>query len=249
MLNTSPQRRYEILKRPGVSPGRACYEVFELGYLPPSPKEKEERVLDWFFFKRYRIPRFHAIELEKKGNLKAHEQLIRAKDECWRLFHGHGRQLPRFKVSLIHSDLLELGLPHGILKLTADELAGCFDEVCPCGKSHNADALKKQRARVVKDVNKASELSSKYRSATPGRKRFAVYGSDGFIAKPYELRDGMRYVELTRMETGLEYVIYEDSDVDVFKEESFESFQQSLSRLAAMFFVPNYHDIFKMFFP
>jgi hypothetical protein len=248
VLTSSSQKRGELLERhSSVVPGMPCFQVIDIGYLPPSPREKIEQVFDWFFFKRNRIPRWFAMEREKEGDLEAHTQLVRAGDEFWLLLNGHG-PVPSFKVDATHSDLLELGLPHGLRNLTSEELADCFQELCPCGKFHNPDALKRQRGRVVKDVEAASRLAVTYRLRMPSHERFAVYGADGFIAKRYHLRDGRRYVEITRKGTGLEYVIYENG-ISGFKKKSRLSRLKAFSRLPAAFFVRDHDDIFRMFFP
>jgi hypothetical protein len=216
------------------------------GYKPPSPEEKLEQVLDWFFFKRNRTPRWLAIEQEKEGDLRAHKQLARAQDEFWRLLNGHG-PVPPFKVDQPHTDLLELGLHLGLKVLTAEELAACFDEVCSCGMTHNADALKKQRARVLKDLERSLSQSLQYASRRPARERFVVYGAEGFIAKGYAPRDGSRYVEISRLGRGLEYLVEEDT-VEGYSPEAEFGFPEVLRRLPAAFFVSDVQQLFQMFF-
>lgn len=242
VLDVSSEKRAELLERfSDIAPAMPCFQVIDIGYLPPSPAEKVERVFDWFFFRRNRSPRWLAMEREKEGDLEAHSQLVRARDEFWLLQNGHG-PVPSFKVDATHSDLLELGLHHGLSKLTAEELADCFQELCPCGNLHNPDALKKQRGRVVKDIEAASRLGVMYRLRMPARERFAVYGADGFIAKRYHLRDGQRYVEITRKGIGLESVI-DANGFTGFKNET------NVFRLPAAFFVQSPDEIFRMFFP
>jgi hypothetical protein len=91
VLNLSSKKRQELLtNHPSTSPGTPWRQVTATGYKPPSAQEKLEQVLDWFFFKRNRTPRWLASEKEKEGDLRAHEQLVRAQDEFWRLLNGHG---------------------------------------------------------------------------------------------------------------------------------------------------------------
>jgi hypothetical protein len=248
VLNLSLQKRQELLtNHPGNSPGTPWQQVTATGYKPPSPQEKLEQVLDWFFFKRNRTPRWLAIEKEKEGDLRAHDQLVRAQDEFWRLLNGHG-PVPPFKVDLAHTDLLELGLHLGLKLLSAEELAACFDEVCPCGKTHNADALKKQRARVLKDLERSLSQSLRYALRRPAWERFAVYGAEGFIAKGYRPRDGSRYVEISRIGKGLEYIVEEDTVEGCSPEAEF-GFPEVLRRVPAAFFVTTTEEVFEMFFP
>jgi hypothetical protein len=116
------------------------------------------------------------LEKEKEGDLRAHKQLVRAEDEFWRLLKGHA-PVPPFKVDRPHTDLLELGLHLGLRVLSAEELPACFDEVCPCGTTHSADALKKQRARVLKDFETTLSQSLRYALRRPAWERLAVYGA------------------------------------------------------------------------
>jgi hypothetical protein len=86
ILSLSSQKRRELFTRhPDNSPGTPWQQLMATGYLPPSPQEKLEQVLDWLFFKRNRTPRWLALEKEKEGDLRAHKQLVRANDEFWRI--------------------------------------------------------------------------------------------------------------------------------------------------------------------
>jgi len=108
ILSLSFQKRRELFSRhPDNPPGTPWQQVMVTGYVPPSPEEKLQQVLDWFFFKRNRTPRWLALEKEKEGDFRAHKQIVRANDEFWRLLNGHGPVAP-FKVDQSHTDLLEL---------------------------------------------------------------------------------------------------------------------------------------------
>jgi hypothetical protein len=247
VLNLSSQKRQEFLaNRPGNSPGTPWQQVTATGYKPASPQEKLEQVLDWFFFKRNRTPRWLALEKEKEGDLPAHKQLVRAEDECWRLLNGHG-PVPPFKADQPHTDLLELGLHLGLKVLSAEELADCFEEVCGCGRFHDADALKKQRGRVLNDLEASFSQSLRNVLRRPPWERFAVYGADGLIAKGYSPRDRSKYVEISRMGKGLEYVVEADA-VEGYSQEAV-GFPDVLRQLPAAFFVPSIGELFHMFFP
>jgi|HubBroStandDraft_2_1064218.scaffolds.fasta_scaffold34902_1 hypothetical protein len=250
ILGLSFQKRRQLFNRhPDNSPGTPWQQVTATGYLPPSPQEKLEQVLDWFFFKRNRTPRWLALEKEKEGNLKAHKQLVRANDEFCRMLNGHG-QVPRFKVDQFHTDLLELGLHLGLQVLSSEELADCFEELCICGKFHDADALKKQRSRVLKDLETALQEGLRYRLRRPSWERFAVYGDKGFIAKAYRPRDGSRYVEISRWGKGFECVVEVEGTVTGFREDDSElGYPEVLSHVPRVFFVSSNEQLFKMFFP
>ncbi len=74
----------------------------------------------------------------------------------------YGEKVPGFKHDLDHGALIEIGLPLGLDKLTAEELADCFDKVCFCGQEHSADALKKQRKRLIKAIDVASSWREEF---------------------------------------------------------------------------------------
>jgi hypothetical protein len=158
-----------------------------------------------------------------------------------------GSLFQQFKANSIHSDLLELGLHLGLSELSAEELADCFEAVCPCGKEHTADALKKQRGRVQEDIDAALRVKAEYFLKRPAWERLAVCGTDGFIAKAYRPRDGSEYVEITR-NGRLEYVIYPDR-IAGYNEESEISGFQSVSLVPAVFFVKTIDELFATFFP
>jgi len=249
ILGSSFQKRRELFTRhPDSPPGTPWQQVTVTGYLPPSPEEKLEQVLDWFFFKRNRTPRWLAQEKEKEGDLRAHKQLVRANDEFWRLMNGHGPVTP-FKVDQAHTDLLELGLHLGLKVLSAEELADCFDEVCACGRIHDADALKKQRSRVFKDLETAFQEGLRYALRRPSWERFAVYGADGFIAKGYRPRDGSKYVEISRQGKGFECIVEADGTVTGFRDNTEVGYPEVLRHIPSAFFVPSNEQLFKMFFP
>jgi len=104
-------------------------------------------LLEWLAWKRYRQPLWQIAQEDAAGNRGASKKIERIIAEGNKL--RYGENLPGFKYDLDHAGLLEVGLPLGLDKLTAEELADCFEEVCACGKQHSADSLKKQRKRLL----------------------------------------------------------------------------------------------------
>ena len=244
VLAATTEKRYDLLKRyPDLSPGPSWGHVRTSGYIYTPENEKQIRVFEWYFFKRFRVPLALALERERNGDLKAHKQLVRARDEFWQAQRGF-RVLP-FKVHEIHSDLLELGFGLGLAKLSAEELAECFNSVCPCGKEHDADAMKKQRRRIQKQLESALEETWQM---TPVRERYAVYGANGYIARPYRPNLGKPYVEVLRLGKGLEYIVQE-SRISGYSTECEFKIPEVFSCLPAVFFLRSPGDIFEMFFP
>jgi hypothetical protein len=56
----------------------------------------------------------------------------------------------KFKTDLDHFDLMVFGTDLGLEPLSDEELAECFDELCPCGKEHYGENLRKLRTRIDK---------------------------------------------------------------------------------------------------
>jgi len=243
VVAASAEKRDELLRRYPELSRPSWAHVGGAGYKGPSSEEKVTHVLDWYFFKRFRIPLRLALEKESRGDLKAHKQIVRAKDEFWQL--GHGLRVAPFKVNETHSDLIEVGLNLGLGSLTAEELADCFDYLCPCGKEHDADALKKQRGRVKKQLQTAWENTWRL---TPPRERFAVVGANGYIARPYRPSKGTPYVEISRWGKGLEYIV-QGSAISGYSEDCEFRFPEVISHLPAMFFLRSLEELFRMFFP
>jgi hypothetical protein len=88
------------------------------------------------------------------GDLTAIDKLAATAKDWRRIVHGKGPLKP-FQGDTVHRQLLGILLAYEMNEpLTAEERADCFDEYCPCGKTHDGDALKKQYARLKKDLNK-----------------------------------------------------------------------------------------------
>jgi hypothetical protein len=151
------QTREELLKRyPELQPGSPSKHVTAASARFLSERDIALGTLEWLCWRRTGQPLAVLLAEEKAGNLEAHENIVRVRDDFWRAVHGRGPVAP-FKGNSDHSDIMELGLNLGLNKLTGEELADCFDEVCTCEMAHDADALKKQRARVRKQLQAAHD--------------------------------------------------------------------------------------------
>ena len=68
ILSSSFEKRRELLSQhPDNPPGTPWQQVMVTGHLPPSPQEKLEQVLDWFFFKRNRDTALAGTREGKRG--------------------------------------------------------------------------------------------------------------------------------------------------------------------------------------
>jgi hypothetical protein len=203
-------------------------------------------ILEWLYWRRFREPLFVALGKDRDGNLQAHKRVRRVKDEFWRLLHRQGPAIKPFKGNTEHSELMELGLSLGLNKLTDEELVDCFDEVCQCGKDHDANALKKQRARLRRVLETARQARW---LAIPPRQRFEVYGADGMTAKAYHWQaKGIRHVEVSERGKRSECVIYPDGTALIAKTSRFYG-RNGLAHLVGTFGFKRPRELFRMFFP
>jgi len=100
------------------------------------------------------------LEQSNAGSPKASTQLLNLMRDYdrWRFGKPHRRQSGS-KFDLNHHSLMTSGLDWGMDRLTADELADCFDELCSCGKEHAAENLRKLRDRIIKALQRINTKS------------------------------------------------------------------------------------------
>jgi hypothetical protein len=93
----------------------------------------------------------------EKGDTKAFDRVVTTITDDYRS-RFDPKWKATFRFDLDHSALFEMGLGFGLEDLTADDVEECFDKLCPCGKKHDAEALKKQRQRMIRDLQKAANF-------------------------------------------------------------------------------------------
>jgi hypothetical protein len=120
---------------------------------PMTPNDYAEGELCWLHWKRFRIP-LQQDATEARFNVKASKRITKTITD-YDDRRSNPRWKPKFKIDLEHSAIFETGLSFGLERLTEEELADCFDEVCCCGCIHSADALRKQRDRLIDDLQRA----------------------------------------------------------------------------------------------
>jgi hypothetical protein len=202
-------------------------------------------ILEWLCWRRFGQPLATLVAEEKTGNLEAHNKVSRLRDDLWHLVHGRGSIEP-FKGNSRHSEIMELGLNLGLDALTDEELADCFDEFCRCGKDHDPDALKKQRARVRKQLEAARYESLR---AIPSRQRFHACGAHGITARAYQSAGKrIRYVEVSQDGRQPECFIYPDGTAAANENSQFYG-TEGLDRVLDAFGVESSQHLFSMFFP
>jgi hypothetical protein len=240
------QTREDLLKRyPELQPGSPSNHITVASARFTSQRDNLLGILEWLCWRRFGQPLTTLVAEEKAGNLVAHDKVSRLRNELWHLVYGRGSIEP-FKGNSGHSEIMELGLNLGLANLTDEELADCFDEFCSCGKDHDPDALKKQRARVRKQLEAALYQNLR---AIPTRRRFAAYGADGVMARAYhwEAKE-IRYVEVSLHGKQPECLICPDGTALAGQNSQFYG-PAGLDRLLAAFGVESPEQLFSMFFP
>lgn len=82
------------------------------------------------------------------GGSRTWRKILRAIDAAY--FFRLGDELaPRPRVHFLHRKLLEIANAEPLKGLTVDGLSEFLDDLCPCGKKHKPDAIRKLRGRVV----------------------------------------------------------------------------------------------------
>ncbi len=240
------ETREKLLKRyPELRPGLPSNHVTAASARFLSERDIVLGALEWLCWRRTGQPLAMLLSEEKAGNLEAHAKVVRVRDDFWRAVHGRGPVAP-FKGNSDHSEIIELGSNLGLNKLTDEELADCFDEFCTCGKAHDADALKKQRARVRKQLQAAHDQRLR---AIPSRQRFDACGAHGITARAYHWEaKGIRYVEISRRGEQPECLVYPDGVVIAVETSQFYR-PDGLDRLLEAFGVDSPVQLFCMFFP
>jgi len=237
--------RDELLKRyPDLRPGSPSNHVTAASQRFLSQRDIVTGMMEWLCWRRFGHALASLLAEQKAGSLEAHKRVLRVRDEFWRLVYGNSAVVP-FKGTSTHSDIMELGLNLGLDKLTAEELADCFDEVCPCGKTHDPDALKKQRVRVRKQLERARYESLR---AIPPRQRFAACGAHGITARANQPARGIPFVDVSQHGNKTECLIYPDGTALITENSQFWG-RDGLKHLTEAFGVEDPIELFSMFFP
>ena len=96
---------------------------------------------------------------DAQGDIEAWDKIARTERDRRILAYGKGPITP-FQEEPVHRQLLQLVICYESERLTADELAECFDKYCACGKeSHEADNLRKMRIRFEAELRSSMKSS------------------------------------------------------------------------------------------
>jgi hypothetical protein len=230
----------------------AAFEMLHVegpGTWPPSQQEMDQGFLELLYWKHYREPLWIALQKSESGDLEAYRRVTRISEDYERLRFGKG-PIKAAKGNPDHSALFKLGLDLGLNRLSAEELADCFEAVCPCRDSHDADTLKKQRSRFVKALNDAATWLQKARAKVGSREWMIVYGKDQLFAKAVQLTNGQtrRFVVVGQLGKQAECYVNELGELSC-AEGSYFKRSSYLRKMLLAFGVESTKELFAMFFP
>jgi len=109
----------------------------------------EDYMLAWFAWNRYGKTLKQLLEEDRNGVRQSSMRVLAVNRDYQRWRYSElDPEKAKFKLDREHQVLLRYGLAFGIGALSAEELADCFDELCPCGKTHFPENLRKLRTRL-----------------------------------------------------------------------------------------------------
>jgi len=145
-----------------LSASTLCFPYMTgLGQKDQSAENESRTFFEWLHWGRHRESLQNATEADEQGDVSAWDRIARTARD-WRTIIFKKGAIKPFQGGIYHRDIFEFGLSFasGMEKLTGEELAQFFDFYCPCGKeTHDARALQKQLARLVKDLEAAARKS------------------------------------------------------------------------------------------
>jgi hypothetical protein len=131
------------------------YNSLAYGYFDARPGQPTDDLVPYLHWMRHGESLQRTEAEDAKGDIKAWRKLARTAEDQRRIVYSKGPIKP-FQGDTVHRQLLELILCFEIERLTAEERADCADAYCACGKTHDADALKKQAARLKSDLQRGA---------------------------------------------------------------------------------------------
>jgi hypothetical protein len=126
---------------------RPQYNAVAYSYFVLGEHQLDDHFVEYLHWRRHGESLRATEDGDAKGDITAWRKLARTAEDQRRIVHNKGPIKP-FQGDPVHRQLLELVICFEIKSLTAEERAACMDAYCACGKTHDADAIKKQYQRL-----------------------------------------------------------------------------------------------------
>jgi hypothetical protein len=130
----------------------------KMGKLPPAgPRPKHfaalfgEKTIKAVYEDKYSDSYDEAIKLAGSGERgfgKAFHKLLKAAETAYLI--GMGCEIPAPRIHFLHRELLDIADLLDLDDLTNKGLEEFFEDLCPCRKKHNAEAIRKLRKRKAR---------------------------------------------------------------------------------------------------
>lgn len=91
------------------------------------------------------------------GGFRTFHKLLRAFEAAYLVCYSGDHATPKPKVNFLHRRLLEITELEILQGLTLSGLVGFFNDMCPCGKKHRVDAIRKLKSRALPRSKNASK--------------------------------------------------------------------------------------------
>ena len=137
------------------------YNAIAYNYLTLDPPVSDsEGIREYLHFHRHGEALRVTQTKDAQGDLDAWDKISRTERDTRILAFGKGPIAP-FQEDVVHRQLLQIVICYESERLTAEELAQCFDKYCACGKqNHDADALRKMRDRFEAELQTGADDQS-----------------------------------------------------------------------------------------
>jgi hypothetical protein len=157
------QRVGDEFRRSGKKLDRSISAIYTIDERFPATPDisDEDYMLAWFAWNRYGKTFKQLLEEDRSGVRQSSMRVLAVGRDYqrWRYRETDPENIA-FKMDREHQVLIQYGLSFGIESISAEELADCFNELCPCGKTHFPENLRKLRARVVEFLDAARDRAS-----------------------------------------------------------------------------------------
>jgi hypothetical protein len=135
---------------------------FSYLYAPTGERGSDhETFVRWLHWERHGESWDATWVRDSQGDLTAWDAISRTGADVRKVMNK--KAIKPFQGDPVHRGLLEIVITYEGEPLTDEERAACFDEYCACGKTHSADALRKQYSRLKKDLDAAPKGPGKSR--------------------------------------------------------------------------------------
>ncbi len=133
------QRAGDEFRRSGKKIDSSVSAIFMIDDRFPAATDisDEDYMLAWFAWNRYGKTFKQLLEEDRKGVRQSSMRVLTVSRDYqhWR-YRELDPEKAKFKLDREHQVLIQYGLAFGVESLSAEELADCFNELCPCGKTH-----------------------------------------------------------------------------------------------------------------